>query len=63
MNEIPENIAINEGVVEEEEGLNGEDLMVDGEDDEGNAKKDDIDIDDLWKSVKNISNLVINYLW
>ena len=47
MNEIPENIAINEGVVEEEEGLNGEDLMVDGEDDEGNAKKDDIDIDDL----------------
>ena len=28
--------------------MNGEDLMVDGEDDEGNAKKDDIDIDDLW---------------
>ncbi len=47
MQEIPDTIAINEGVVEEEEGMNGEDLIVDGEDEDGNTKKDDIDIDDL----------------
>ena len=35
MQEIPDTIAINEGVVEEEEGMNGEDLIVDGEDEDG----------------------------
>ena len=44
MKEIPENIAINAGIPDEEEGMEygGE---VDGEDEEG--KVDDIDIDDL----------------
>ena len=45
--EIPENIAINEGVVDEAEGMEGDDMLVGGDDGDEDGKKDDIDIDDL----------------
>ena len=45
MGEIPENIAINEGVPDEGEGMEmGPEVDENGEEN----KADDIDIDDLW---------------
>ena len=46
MGEIPENIAINAGVPDEEEGM---EYGPEGDDEENKA--DDIDIDDLWSII------------
>ena len=53
LGEIPENITINEGMVDEDEGIDNDDLLIggSGSDDDGTAepekKLDDGDIDDI----------------
>ena len=47
MGEIPENVAINEGVVDEEEAMDGDDLIIGERGDDEDQKNDDLDIDDI----------------
>ena len=46
MGELPENLTINEGLPDDD--MEGDDLAVgSGDDDDEDAKEDDVDIDDL----------------
>lgn len=47
MGELPENVAINEGVVDEEQLDEGDLMLGDGVNDGEDGKNDDIDVDDI----------------